>query len=59
MNHTQEHDSVNEKGAPAEEPADPFIVDWEPTDDDINPTKWPAKRKWTTIGVLSFITFMT
>ncbi|KAB2573704.1 MFS transporter [Lasiodiplodia theobromae] len=56
MHHAQENGSVNEKETSAEEPADPFIVDWEPTDDAINPTKWPAKRKWTTIGVLSFIT---
>ncbi|KAL1643697.1 hypothetical protein SLS58_004712 [Diplodia intermedia] len=54
--HVDEH-AVSEK--PAEEAANPFIVDWEPSDDAINPTKWPASRQWTTIGVLSFITFLT
>ncbi|EOD52629.1 putative major facilitator superfamily protein [Neofusicoccum parvum] len=57
-----EQGSIREKGeeAPsAEQPDDPFIVDWEPADDAINPTKWSPARKWTTIGVLSFITFLT
>ncbi|OJD35663.1 major facilitator superfamily protein [Diplodia corticola] len=55
--HLNGHDSVTEKDV--ETPADPFVVDWEPADDQINPTKWPASRKWTQIGVLSFITFLT
>ena len=38
-----------------------FSVWWnEPADQDPeNPMNWPSRRKWTTIGVLSGITFLT
>lgn len=38
-----------------------FTVGWEePSDQDPeNPLNWPTRRKWSIIGVLSFITFLT
>lgn len=41
--------------------ADPFEVWWdEPADQDPeNPKNWPMSKKWTTIAVLSTITFLT
>ncbi|KAI1491814.1 major facilitator superfamily domain-containing protein [Biscogniauxia mediterranea] len=38
-----------------------FVVDWEePADrDPENPMNWSSQRKWTIIGVLSFISFLT
>lgn len=61
-NASDEQGTVREKdeeAPPAPQSDDPFIVDWEPAYDPINPTKWSSSRKWTTIGVLSFITFLT
>ncbi|KAK8212323.1 major facilitator superfamily domain-containing protein [Phyllosticta capitalensis] len=37
---------------------DPFVVDWEPNDSE-NPQNWPYKRKWSVIGMISFMTFLT
>ncbi|KAH7063430.1 major facilitator superfamily domain-containing protein, partial [Macrophomina phaseolina] len=57
-----DQDAVREKdedAPPVQQHDDPFVVDWEPADDPINPTKWPPARQWLTIGVLSFITFLT
>jgi len=38
---------------------DPNIVDWDGPDDPTNPLNWPARRKATIIGVVSFITFLS
>ncbi|KAJ9142407.1 MFS general substrate transporter [Pleurostoma richardsiae] len=40
---------------------DSFLVTWaEPADQDPeNPMSWSSTRKWMTIGILSFITFLT
>lgn len=57
-----DQDAVREKdedAPPVQQHDDRFVVDWEPADDPINPTKWPPARQWLTIGVLSFITFLT
>jgi hypothetical protein len=38
-----------------------FTVGWEePSDQDpANPLNWSTRRKWSIIGILSFITFLT
>jgi hypothetical protein len=48
------------KEAP-KEPVDLFEVWWdEPADQDpANPMNWPMSQKWTSIAVLSAITFLT
>jgi hypothetical protein len=43
----------------AAETPDPNIVDWDGPDDPKNPMNWSSFRKWTTIGLVSTITFVT
>lgn len=38
---------------------DPNIVYWSSPDDAANPQNWPASTKWTQIGILSALTFLT
>ncbi|KIX95020.1 uncharacterized protein Z520_09330 [Fonsecaea multimorphosa CBS 102226] len=39
--------------------ADPDVVGWDGPNDPENPMNWPALKKWTNIGLLSFITLLT
>jgi hypothetical protein len=45
--------------APADEPRDPNIVDWEGPEDPENPQNWTPKRKWGIIASLGAITLIT
>ncbi len=38
---------------------DPNVVDWDGSDDPENPLNWPSWRKVTTLGVVSFIPFLS
>ena len=38
---------------------DPNVVDWDGPDDPKNPMNWSEKHKWTIIGVVSAITFVS
>lgn len=33
------------------------IVDWDGPSDGLNPRNWSPSRKWTTIGIISALTF--
>ncbi|KAK7538610.1 major facilitator superfamily domain-containing protein, partial [Phyllosticta citribraziliensis] len=37
---------------------DPFVVDWEPNDPE-KPLNWRDRDKWSIIGMISFMTFLT
>lgn len=41
------------------DPTDPNVVDWDGPEDPQNPQNWPAKKKWTNVAVLSFMTLLT
>lgn len=41
------------------QPTDPDIVDWDGPDDPKNPLNWPAKKKWTMILHLSYLTIIS
>ena len=41
------------------EPADSNVVDWDGPDDPENPVNWKGSLKWTNIGTISTITFIT
>jgi hypothetical protein len=64
-NISEEGDADLEKGKPSEavdeekELQDPNIVDWEGPDDPENPQNWSAAKKWSNIGILSFLTLLT
>lgn len=54
-----------EKGEPethtseaSSEPHDPNIVDWDSPEDPQNPMNWSAKKKWSNIAILSFLTLL-
>lgn len=38
---------------------DPNVVNWDGPDDPENPLNWPARQKWTNIGLLAIITTLT
>ncbi|EXJ66040.1 uncharacterized protein A1O5_10654 [Cladophialophora psammophila CBS 110553] len=38
---------------------DSNVVDWDGPNDPENPLNWPARRKWTNVALLSFITLLT
>ena len=38
---------------------DPDVVDWDGPDDPENPLNWPARKKWTLIGILAMVTLVT
>jgi hypothetical protein len=38
--------------------ADPNIVDWDGPDDPANPMNWSERRKWTTVTVVSSISWV-
>ncbi|KAL9052055.1 MAG: hypothetical protein Q9162_005626 [Coniocarpon cinnabarinum] len=49
-----------EKGAHANErEKDSNIVDFEGDDDQLNAQNWPAKKKWSLVGLLAAMTFVT
>lgn len=48
---------VADEAAPP--PADPDVVDWDGPDDPKNPQNWSSLHKWTLIGLVSTITFIT
>lgn len=50
-------DGGKEEDADAD--ADPHIITWDGPDDPANPMNWTNKKKWTNIGVLSFLTLVT
>jgi hypothetical protein len=37
----------------------PAIVDWDSADDPKNPMNWSKQKKWSTIGLVAYITFVT
>lgn len=43
----------------AETEQDPNLVDWDGPDDPENPLNWPARKKWTLIGILAMVTLVT
>lgn len=45
--------------ASAQEARDPDIVDWDGPDDPANPLNWPAKKKWSIVGALATVCFIT
>ncbi len=44
---------------PKDEPVDPNVVDWEGPNDPANPLNWTTNKKWSNIGILSFLTLLT
>lgn len=54
----ESHSNPGEKEK-VDELRDPIVVDWDGPDDPVNPLNWPAMRKATMIGVVSFITFLS
>lgn len=36
-----------------------YIVDWDGDNDPANPLNWPQRKKWTSMGIVSAITFIT
>lgn len=43
----------------AEKSTTPIVVDWDSTDDPQNPMNWSKKKKWSTISLVAYITFVT
>ncbi|EMD94343.1 hypothetical protein COCC4DRAFT_131598 [Bipolaris maydis ATCC 48331] len=37
----------------------PIVVDWDSPDDQQNPMNWPKSKKWSTITLVAYITFVT
>jgi hypothetical protein len=53
-----EQNSLPKEGAAAVI-ENPNLVDWDGPDDPKNPMNWSSIHKWTTIGLVSTITFVT
>lgn len=47
------------KSKEPEPPQGPNIVDWEGPDDPENPYNWSARKKWSNVAILSFLTLLT
>lgn len=43
----------------AQEPEDPYLVDWSGPDDPENPQNWPAGKKWGIVSAVAAITLIT
>ncbi|RSM06740.1 hypothetical protein BHE90_005238 [Fusarium euwallaceae] len=58
---SEEHQTPKSETTPDEDGNNNFTVGWEePADQDPeNPLNWSTGRKWSIIGILSFITFVT
>lgn len=53
-------DNMTGSGAhDAEKAATPNVVDWDSVDDPQNPLNWPKAKKWSTISLVAYITFVT
>lgn len=49
--------NTDELTLPPAEPSD--VVDWDGADDPKNPLNWSPLKKWSTIYLVSYITFVT
>lgn len=52
-------ESGNDHNAQDAEPPDPNIVGWDGPEDPHNPVNWKSGLKWSNVGTVSAITFIT
>lgn len=45
--------------APVAPTEPPEVVNWDGSDDPNNPMNWSSRKKWITISLVSYITFVT
>ncbi|KAK7728186.1 hypothetical protein SLS57_002656 [Botryosphaeria dothidea] len=55
----EEKQQDNPTGSTDQSITDPNIIDWDGLNDPENPMNWTEKKKWTNIGLMSFITLVT
>lgn len=55
----EEKQQDNPTGSTDQSITDPNIIDWDGPNDPENPMNWTEKKKWTNIGLMSFITLVT
>jgi hypothetical protein len=48
--------SISQNG---EEGGDINVISWDGEDDPQNPINWTSRKKWTNVGIISSITFVT
>lgn len=54
------NDSINSTAVDdAEKTITPIVVDWDSPNDQQNPMNWSKNKKWSTIALVAYITFVT